>query len=121
MLVLSVLMVLEDDVDFPDVKPTLDTPSNFKNRLAVGGTKKDIKLIINTSLRLVRKLRSLKAYNENTYAPKREDHFYLLIQMAILSPLPLILTTAPLTSCPWCSPKASPISKRSTSIQKLSR
>ena len=39
-LVLSVLMVLEDDVDFPDVKPTLDTPSNFKNRLAVGGTKK---------------------------------------------------------------------------------
>lgn len=38
MLVLCVLMVLEDDVDFPDVKPTLDTPSNFKNRLAVGGT-----------------------------------------------------------------------------------
>ena len=48
-------------------------------------------------------------------------YFYLLIQIAILSPLPLMLTTAPLTSCPWCSPKASPISKRSTSIQKLSK
>ena len=64
MLVLSVLMVLEDDVHFPDVKPTLDTPSNFKNRLAVGGTKKDVKLIINTSLRVRRLGSFLEVYNE---------------------------------------------------------